>query len=94
MKRLFCISTYPGIVVFALAGVFVVIFAFTSYNLLHFGMANLHFLQKHGLTAIAEGGLLQLLEILLYGAIALLAFIGFKLCESELVIRYRRWQDR
>lgn len=94
MKRFLRISAYPGIVVFALAGVFVVIFAFTSYNLLQYGMANLHFLQEHGLTAIAEGGLVQLVWLLFYGTIALACFIGFKLCESELVIRYRRWQDR
>ena len=94
MKRLLRISRYPWIAVFALAGLTAAIVAYSSYNLLQASMANLHFLQRHGWQAIRFGALLQLLEIVIYGAMALTFFLLFKICESELVVRYRRWQDR
>ena len=94
MKRLFQVSRYPAIIVFALAGVSAAIVAYASYNLLTVSMANLHFIQKHGWIALTSGALLQLFEIALYGVIVLAFFLIFKICESELVLRYRRWQDR
>ena len=94
MKRLFQISRYPGLLIFLLAAISVVIVAFLTYNLLHMGMANLHFIQQHGWLALRSGGLMQLIQILAYGVVSLFFFIVFKVCESELVIRYRRWQDR
>ncbi|WP_324752893.1 hypothetical protein [Roseovarius sp. Pro17] len=94
MKRLFQISRYPGIAVFAIAGLSLVIFGFATYNLLHLSMANLAFIRKHGWLAVEQGALVQLLQILVLGAAALAFFVLFKICESELVIRYRNWQDR
>ncbi|MDQ2090319.1 hypothetical protein [Marimonas arenosa] len=94
MKRVLRISSWPGILVFALAGVSIVIVGFFTYNLLQMSMANLRFLREHGWLAIEVGGLLQFLQLLIYGVVALFFFILFKICESELVIRYRRWQDR
>ena len=94
MKRLFQVSRYPAIIVFALTGVSAAIVAYASYNLLTISMANLHFIQKHGWLALTSGGLIQLLEIAVYGIVALAFFLVFKICESELVLRYRRWQDR
>ncbi len=94
MKRLFRISGYPFVFVFALTGLAAAIFAYFTYNLLHLSMANLQFLREHGWVAVMSGGLVQLLGIVFNSAIALAAFLLFKICESELVIRYRRWQDR
>lgn len=94
MKRLLKISRYPGILVFLMAGIAAIIVAYASLNLLNASMANLHFLREHGWLAVTSGGLVQLLVIILNGAIALLFFLVFKVCESELVLRYRRWQDR
>ncbi|MEZ5714547.1 MAG: hypothetical protein R3D85_04895 [Paracoccaceae bacterium] len=94
MKRVLRISRYPAALVFVLAGLSAVVVAFASYNLLAVSMANLHFLREHGWTAIRFGALWQLFEIVAYGVLALVFFLLFKICESELVLRYRRWQDR
>lgn len=94
MKRFFDISRYPVIVVFALAGISIVIVTFTSYNLVQLGMANLRYVGKFGWLALQSGAILQLLQLLVYGAIALIFFILFKICESDLVIRYRNWKDQ
>ena len=94
MKRLFQVSRYPAVLVFLLAGLSAVIVAYASFNLLTISMANLHFIQAHGWLALRSGALIQLLGIAFYGVIALAFFLIFKICESELVLRYRRWQDR
>lgn len=94
MKGLLRISGYPAVLVFALAGVSAVIVAYASYNLLSMSMANLHFLRRHGWDALATGGLIQLLLIIATGAVALFFFVIFKICEAELVARYRRWQEK
>ena len=94
MKRFFQVSRYPAVLVFVLAGFSAVIVAYASFNLLTISMANLHFIQAHGWLALRSGALIQLLGIAFYGVIALASFLIFKICESELVLRYRRWQDR
>ena len=94
MKRFLDISRYPMLLVFALGGVSIVIVAFATVNLLQMGMANLRFIGEHGWLALKSGAFVQLLQLLLYGSIALFFFILFKICESELVIRYRQWMDR
>lgn len=93
MKRLFDITRYPGIVAFMLAGISIVIVAFASYNLLQMGMANLRFIGEHGWFALQSGGLIQFLQILVLGVISLFFFIVFKICESDLMARYRHWKD-
>lgn len=94
MRKLFRISGYPALLVFLLAGVSAVIVAYSTVNLLGMSMANLSFLRMHGWDALATGGLVQFSLIVGTGAVALFFFIVFKICEAELVARYRRWQDR
>ena len=94
MKRLLNITRYPSLVIFFVAGASIMIVAFASYNLLQLGMANLRFVGEHGWQAIENGALLQMLQILGYGAVSLSSFIVFKICESELVQRARRWMNR
>jgi len=94
MKRFLDISRYPGIIVFMLAGVSIVIVAFATVNLLQMSMANLRYIGEHGWLALQSGALIQLLQLLIFGAVALFFFVVFKICESELVIRYRNWKDR
>ena len=91
MKRLLDITAYPALFIFVLAGVSLVVVAYATYNLLHLSMANLTFLREYGLTAVMSGGLVQFLQILLSGTVSLAFFLVFKICESELIIRYRRW---
>ena len=57
-------------------------------------MANIRFLQEFGWTAVMEGGLVQLAQIAISAMVAMLSYIAFKICESELVQRYHKWQNR
>lgn len=88
------LSRYHAVVVLIVAGVFTVIFAYATLNLFEMSMANIRFLREFGWVAIMEGGLVQFAEIAACAIAALLSYIGFKICEVELVQRYRRWQDR
>lgn len=94
MKRLFDISLYPALFVFALSGVALAVVAYASFNLVDMSMANLSFLRRHGLVAVTSGGLVQFLEIGLTATVALTFFLVYKICESELILRYRRWLKR
>ena len=90
-KRLMSLSRYPALIVFILAGLFAVGFAFLATNLFQVAHANLAFLREHGWLAVMEGGLRQLFWITVNGTLALICFLGFKLCESDLIRRYWRW---
>jgi len=92
MKKVLSLSRYHWLVVFALCGVFGVILAFSTYNLFHYTMANFSFIQQHGFVAVMEGALWQSLQILANGSVALGCYIGFKICESDLVSRYKEWR--
>ena len=94
IKRLLSISAYSVWFIFVLAGVSLAVVGYATYNLLSLSMANLAFLREHGWTAIMSGGLLQLLELLLSGIVSLGFFVLYKICESELLTRYRHWQER
>ncbi len=94
MKRLLDISGHGVLFVFVLAGVSLAVVGYATVNLLTLSMANLNFLREHGLAAVMTGGLVQTLQILLSGTVALVFFLVYKICESELIARYRRWQDR
>lgn len=94
MKRLFDITGHSALFIFVLAGVSLAVVAYATYNLLHLSMANLSFLREHGLMALMSGGLLQLMQIVLSGTVALAFFLLYKICESELILRYRRWIGR
>ena len=76
------------------AGCLTVIFAYATLNLFQMSMANVRFLQEFGWTAIMEGGLVQLVRIIMSAIIAMLSYIAFKICETELVQRYHKWQNR
>jgi hypothetical protein len=94
MKRLFDIAGHSALFIFVLAGVALVVVGYATYNLLNLSMANLAFLRKHGLVALSSGGLVQLVQIVLSGTVALTFFLVYKICESELILRYRRWIGR
>lgn len=72
---------------FILMGVSFVLFGFITLNLLHILGANLTFLTTYGLDAVREGGLQQLLEMIVSGYFAAACYIFFKLCEKVLVER-------
>lgn len=84
------IGTYHTWLVFAAAGVFATILAWESFNLVQTAMSNTMFIRENGLMGLADGGAMQLAGLLVRGLIALAAYIGFKVCEVELVVRLRR----
>jgi len=88
------VRRYPTIVVFLIAGAFAIVLAYATLNLVQVGMANIRFLREFGLTAVMEGALVQLAQIVVTAFMALISWIGFKICEGELIRRYFQWQDR
>ena len=88
------LNRYPVIAILLIAGIFGIVFAYATVNLLQMAIANLRFLREFGAMAVMDGALWQLAEIVLSAFIALLTYIGFKICESELVRRYQDWQNR
>jgi hypothetical protein len=88
------LNRYPAVIVLLFAGVLTVIFAYATLNLFQTSMANIRFLREFGVMAVMEGALLQLFQILFSATVAMVSYIGFKICESELVHRYHAWQNR
>ncbi|MEO5697368.1 MAG: hypothetical protein ABIQ60_09580 [Burkholderiaceae bacterium] len=72
---------------FILLGLSFALGGLLTLNLLLMLSANFEFLATHGFDAVREGGLLQLLEIVLSGYLAAACFVVFKLCEKVLVDR-------
>ena len=60
-------------------------FGVGTLNLIFQLQANLALLAEHGWLAVMEGGLLQLVLLLLNGILAMLAWLMFKACEVSLV---------
>lgn len=82
-------QTYHGALLFIAMGVFAALTAWNSFSLIHVAMENIRFLRMFGGLAIMEGGLVQLLEIIAYGFLSLIFYLAFKVCEVELVSRWR-----
>ena len=72
---------------FVLMGVSFVVFGLVTLNLLHTLSANFEFLASYGFEAVREGGLLQLVELVVSGYLAAACYVLFKLCEKVLVER-------
>jgi hypothetical protein len=56
-----------------------------SLNLFYLLKANAGLLAEHGWQALMDGGLQQLLELLVTGYLSLAAYVVFKACEYSLV---------
>jgi hypothetical protein len=82
-------SSWNSVIVFLAMGIFGGAFAWVSYNLVFLFMANFRFLSEHGLLALQSGGLRQSLELIGFGYLSIALYLGFKLCENELVGRMR-----
>lgn len=66
------------------------LFAWTTFNLYQVASNNLGFIAEYGLMGLRDGGLLQLLEIGWHSLLALLLFLLFKGCETEITHRWRK----
>jgi hypothetical protein len=89
MRRWLILSEYHWAVLLLALGLCATVVAWISVGLINLAMANFDFLSRHGLLAVREGGLLQLLGIGLRGTLALLAYLLFKAIEIELIHRWR-----
>lgn len=92
--RILDLTRWPVVLVVIGAGFCAAALAFVSFNLFQVAMANAAFLARYGWLAVMEGALWQLATLVLSGTFALFCYFGFKLCENELVQRYRLWTIR
>ena len=92
-SRLFRWMVRHWVCTYALMGIAFVMFGTLSLNLVQIFAANIRFLTEYGLEAVMEGGLWQLLELVVsaYGAIGF--YVAFKTCEHALVERLAHHDD-
>lgn len=74
----------PYWVCFLVMGLSFLAFGLGTLNLIFVLKANAELLVTHGWIALVDGGLEQLLEILLTGYASLMAYVVFKACEIRL----------
>jgi hypothetical protein len=86
-SRLYAFLSRRWWLAFLLMGVSFVLFGLVTLNLLHTLNANFKFLSTYGVDAVREGGLIQLLEMIVSGYFAAASYVVFKLCEKVLVER-------
>lgn len=72
---------------YLLMGLGFVIFGAASLNLVQVFVANFNFLAEYGLTAAADGALLQLFYLLMSAYAAVAFYLLFKTCEHALIER-------
>lgn len=61
------------------------VFGLCSYNLFSLLSSNLDLIVDHGVMALRDGALKQLMMLIFYGIISLCAYVLFKVCEHLLV---------
>ena len=72
---------------FILLGLSFVVGGLLTLNLLQMVSANFGFLSMYGFDAVREGGLRQLIEMVMSGYVAAASYVLFKVCEKVLVER-------
>jgi hypothetical protein len=72
---------------FVLLGLAFFVFGSGSLNLFFLLKANAQLLAEHGVMAALDGGLQQLVELIITGYVSMAAYIVFKACEHALVHR-------
>ena len=80
----------PAWLTFLAMGVFAGLFALTSFNLLELFMANFQFVTAYGVMALREGGIVQALELIVYGYLSLGFYVLFKGCLYGLLGRFQK----
>ena len=69
------------------------LFGLLSLDLVKYVAANASYLLEFGLEALWDGGLRQFIELVLTSLAAVLAYLGFKLCEHALIERAAHHHD-
>ncbi|MEZ5787301.1 MAG: hypothetical protein R3D62_12735 [Xanthobacteraceae bacterium] len=70
-----------------LMALFGLVFGLTTLNLFVLVQANFSLIARHGAMALLDGGLLQLVELTVYGLVAVVSYVLIKACEHVLVER-------
>jgi hypothetical protein len=73
-----------------LMGVFGALTAYSTYNLLMLFLANFAFISSYGVMGLREGGLLQMIELVVWGYIGTAFYILFKGCLYGIIGRVVR----
>ena len=89
MRRWLMLSEYHWAALLLLLAFSATLVAWVSFGLINLAMANFGFVSRYGITALREGGLLQMLEIAAKAALVLAAYLVFKAVETELIHRWR-----
>ena len=69
------------------------IFGLLSLDLVKYVSANANYLLEYGIDALWDGGLRQLLDLVVTSFFAVFAYLGFKLCEHALIERAAHHHD-
>ena len=69
---------------FIVLGLSFLVGALATLNLVTLLSANLGLLREHGLMALMDGALVQLIELLAQGFVGSIAYVVFKTCEHRL----------
>ncbi|MFZ6654959.1 hypothetical protein [Undibacterium sp. TJN19] len=88
-SKLFAWLCAHPVACFILLTVSFLVFGKLSYDLIHLFSANAEYLTDNGWVGLIEGGLEQLLELILSAFAAMAAYMIFKLCEHAMTERLR-----
>jgi hypothetical protein len=78
---------YHPLLTLFLMGLFGLGFGLVSINIFAMLHANFGLIARHGAMALVDGALLQMIELVLYGYLALVFYVLLKACEFILVRR-------
>lgn len=87
LRRIEPLLAYHPVLTLFLMGLFALGFGIISLNIFAMLHANFGLISRHGAMALLDGALLQLIELVLYGYLALVLYVMFKACEFILVRR-------
>ena len=83
----------PAWLTFLVMGMATAGFALCSFNLFELFRANLSLLAAYGIMAAFDGGIVQLLELIAWGYLALAFYVVFKGCLDGLLQRIYRARE-
>jgi hypothetical protein len=87
LRRIEPLLARHSVLTLFLMGLFGFGFGVVSLNIFAMLHANFGLIARHGAMALFDGALLQLLELILFGYLALVFYVMFKTCEYILVRR-------
>lgn len=91
--RLFRWLVLHYVVTYFLMVILFLVFGLLSLDLVKYVAANASYLLEFGIEALWDGGLRQFVELVLNSLAAVLAYVGFKLCEHALIERAAHHRD-